>query len=214
LSASDVHEREAEQVATTPLARAAGSGVIGGKPYTPDAINRACLHQHPLAGAEKKPGQIVVLGELRHVAAHHNLVPVLIPNLLVEPCDLAPKRLGLTRVRRCQDLTSDLGVTEEHCLAPHHVVLHGREGQPVGRECRDPPLAQTAPAHAAVLLRLVSPEEQELDRVARLHQSDQLIGRTWPPRHVGQSAAALTEPARQYQGTKATTPALRRRSVR
>ncbi|MER8820289.1 hypothetical protein NKH70_10755 [Mesorhizobium sp. M0991] len=70
--------------------------------------------------------------------------------------------LCLLGARRLEDLCCRLSITEQACLLGHHPVFGSRIAQTIDGKGRMPPLAEARRGYAAVLGRLMAPEEQEL----------------------------------------------------
>jgi hypothetical protein len=120
------------------------------------------------------------------------------PFLLVEAAHLPAQSLGPVWVSGGQDLLGDILVVEKLRLAPHHVVLGGRERQPVHAEPRRPPLTQAAGPDASIPLRMMTPEEQVLQRTAVLDEADQFVDVTGLNVHGREYAAPVRHSARGF----------------
>ena len=53
--------------------------MVGGQADPPYRIDRAGLHEHPIAGSDQKPPQIVVLRKLIPITRYHQLELMFIP---------------------------------------------------------------------------------------------------------------------------------------
>jgi hypothetical protein len=163
ISANPSRFRPCPQVGIT------GPFVVGGEADAPGRGRPGSPPRAPgLAVPSRKAPNSGCWPNFATLAANHDVEPGRGPRCPRRSrAHLASQRLGLLRVTGREDAPSGHEVVEQQRLAPHHVVLRGREPLTVHCERSRPPLAQAGRGDPAVGARPVTPEEQVLHPDAR-----------------------------------------------
>src|SRR5687767_8035945 len=116
--------------------------------------------------------QLPVLRELRFVGTHHDAESVVSPYGLIEVLNLPAERLGRAGTWCAQNSRPCFSIAEQRRLLGHHEMLRRRIALAVDDERRLVPLAEAGRCHF-LLIGLVTPEENKLERLARVETRPQ-----------------------------------------
>jgi hypothetical protein len=116
----DLHQREAEQVESPPLARVRCGRVVAGQADAPDPVDRAGLDQDPSAGTGQEVTQQRMLAELREITGDDDRKPVSIPHLLLKAGDRPPSAFAACGCGASRILCA--ATSSSNSIALRHIV--------------------------------------------------------------------------------------------
>lgn len=120
---TNVHERKAQQVQSTPFERVFDVFMVCRKTDASNLVYWARFHENPLARGDQELSKIWMLRELCEVAGDHDGASVTFPNALVEAAYGSSQGFGRPRIGCIENVRCRFLVVEELRFGMHHEVF-------------------------------------------------------------------------------------------